>query len=78
MIEKKHIQNIYLFSFFTFGFVDIIPSTLSNINLPLDTIEALAWGSNLEWGFNKHPPLSAFLTNFLLHFWPTRLGILFS
>jgi len=34
--------------------------TLSNVNLPLDTIEALAWGSNLEWGFNKHPPLSAF------------------
>ena len=33
---------------------------ISNINLPLDTIEALAWGSNLEWGFNKHPPFSAF------------------
>jgi 4-amino-4-deoxy-L-arabinose transferase-like glycosyltransferase len=29
--------------------------------LPLDTIEALAWGSNLDWGFNKHPPMSAFL-----------------
>ena len=37
----------------------LIPS-ISNINLPLDTIEALAWGSNLDWGFNKHPPLSAF------------------
>ena len=32
----------------------------TNNNLPLDTIEALAWGSNLDWGFNKHPPLSAF------------------
>ena len=31
-----------------------------NENLPLDTIEALAWGSNLEWGFSKHPPISAF------------------
>ena len=38
----------------------LIP-TLTNNNLPLDTIEALAWGSNLEWGFNKHPPMSAFL-----------------
>ena len=37
----------------------IVPS-LSNSNLPRDTIEALAWGSNLDWGFNKHPPLSAF------------------
>ncbi len=34
--------------------------TLTNNNLPLDTIEALAWGSNLDWGFNKHPPMSAF------------------
>ena len=39
--------------------------TLSNVNLPLDTIEALAWGSNLEWGFNKHPPLSAILVEFI-------------
>tara|TARA_B100000686_G_scaffold339943_1_gene414850 strand:+ start:585 stop:1967 length:1383 start_codon:yes stop_codon:yes gene_type:complete len=37
----------------------IVPS-LSNSNLPRDTIEALAWGSNLDWGFDKHPPLSAF------------------
>ena len=37
----------------------LIPS-ISNTNLPLDTIEALAWGSNLDWGFSKHPPLSAF------------------
>ena len=36
----------------------LIP-TFSNINLPLDTIEALAWGSDLDWGYNKHPPLSA-------------------
>ena len=35
--------------------------TFTNNNLPLDTIEALAWGSNLDWGFNKHPPMSAFL-----------------
>ena len=35
-----------------------IPS-ITNNNLPLDTIEALAWGSNLDWGFNKHPPMSA-------------------
>ena len=37
----------------------LVPS-LTNNNLPLDTIEALAWGSNLDWGFNKHPPASAF------------------
>tara|TARA_Y100000589_G_scaffold306397_1_gene321107 strand:+ start:38 stop:1366 length:1329 start_codon:yes stop_codon:yes gene_type:complete len=34
---------------------------ITNNNLPLDTIEALAWGSNLDWGFDKHPPMSAVL-----------------
>ena len=41
----------------------LIPS-ISNINLPLDTIEALAWGSNLDWGYNKHPPFSAWVAEF--------------
>ena len=38
----------------------LIPS-ISNTNLPLDTIEALAWGTNLDWGYNKHPPVSAWV-----------------
>ncbi len=38
----------------------LIPS-ISNINLPLDTIEALAWGGNLDWGYSKHPPFSAWV-----------------
>ena len=37
----------------------LVPS-LTNNNLPLDTIEALAWGNNLEWSFNQHPPTGAF------------------
>ncbi len=45
----------------------LIPS-LTNQNLPLDTIEALAWGSNLDWGFNKHPPLSAFAVEIIFQF----------
>ncbi len=60
MIEKKNISNVFLiFLIFHMIIWTLIP-TASNVNLPLDTIEALAWGSNLEWGFNKHPPLSAF------------------
>ena len=58
---KKNIHEIFI----TFLFIHLIIWTtipsLSNNNLPLDTIEALAWGSNLDWGFNKHPPLSAFV-----------------
>ena len=37
----------------------LIPSFTNN-NLPLDIIEHLAWGSNLDWGFIKHPPAVAF------------------
>ena len=33
--------------------------SLTNKNLPLDTIEHLAWASNLDWGFDKHPPMVA-------------------
>ena len=60
MILKKNITKVfYLFIFLHLFLWTLIPS-LSNSNLPLDTIEALAWGSNLDWGFNKHPPFSAF------------------
>jgi 4-amino-4-deoxy-L-arabinose transferase-like glycosyltransferase len=63
MISKNKITKVFfLFIFFHFLLWTLAPS-ISNINLPLDTIEALAWGSNLEWGFNKHPPLSAFAVN---------------
>ena len=53
--------NKLLYGFITVHLIlwTLIPS-LTNNNLPLDTIEALAWGSNLDWGFNKHPPASAF------------------
>ena len=64
MIQKKNINKIfYLFLFSHLLVWTLIPS-LSNTNLPLDTIEALAWGSNLDWGFSKHPPLSAFAVEF--------------
>jgi 4-amino-4-deoxy-L-arabinose transferase-like glycosyltransferase len=64
MIAKKNITKIFfLFLFFQLLLWTLVPS-ISNINLPLDTIEALAWGSNLDWGFSKHPPLSAFSVEF--------------
>ena len=57
---SRNINNIfYIFITAHLIFWTLIPS-LTNQNLPLDTIEALAWGSNLDWGFNKHPPMSAF------------------
>ncbi len=59
-VNYKNINNLfYILILAHLIFWTLIPS-LTNQNLPLDTIEALAWGSNLDWGFNKHPPMSAF------------------
>ena len=61
VIYKKQIKNLfYIFLVIHLILWTLVPS-LTNNNLPLDTIEALAWGSNLDWGFNKHPPMSAFI-----------------
>jgi hypothetical protein len=51
-------------------------SSISNTNLPLDTIEALAWGSNLDWGFNKHPPFSAFAVEFFYKYLESMIGLI--
>ena len=59
-VLNRNINNIFfIFALFHLMIWTLVPY-LTNNNLPLDTIEALAWGSNLEWGFNKHPPMSAF------------------
>ena len=60
MITKKNTHKIYFLFLFSHLLLWTIIPTLTNVNLPLDTIEALAWGSNIDWGFNKHPPFSAF------------------
>ena len=59
-LKKNNTSDLfYIFIIIHLILWTLAPS-LTNNNLPLDTIEALAWGSNLDWGFNKHPPSSAF------------------
>ena len=60
LLNKNNINNLF-YTFLTIHLIlwILVPS-LTNNNLPLDTIEVLAWGGNLDWGFNKHPPVSAF------------------
>ena len=59
MIKKDTIKILYLFLFVHLILWTLVP-TFSNKNLPLDVIEALAWGTDLSWGWDKHPPLSVF------------------
>jgi 4-amino-4-deoxy-L-arabinose transferase-like glycosyltransferase len=61
-VFKRNINNIFFIFLLSHLIIWTLVPTLTNHNLPLDTIEALAWGSNLEWGFNKHPPASAFFS----------------
>ena len=58
-IRKRDINKILIYFLFTHLAVWTLVPAITNTNLPLDTIEALAWASYLDWGFIKHPPLSA-------------------
>ena len=60
LLNKNNIDKLFYIFITTHLILWILIPSLTNNNLPLDTIEALAWGSNLDWGFNKHPPASAF------------------
>ena len=58
--NERNINNCFYIFITAHLIVWTLIPTLTNNNLPLDTIEALAWGSDLDWGYNKHPPASAF------------------
>ncbi len=61
-VLNRNITNIFFIFAFLHTMIWTLVPTITNDNLPLDVIEALAWGSNLDWGFNKHPPASAFFS----------------
>ena len=58
--KKKDVHNYLIIFLFAHLIIWTFVPSITNQNLPLDTIEALAWSSNLDWGYGKHPPLSAF------------------
>jgi 4-amino-4-deoxy-L-arabinose transferase-like glycosyltransferase len=59
-LNKNNIGKLFFIFIISHLILWTLVPSLTNNNLPLDTIEALAWGSNLDWGFDKHPPASAF------------------
>ena len=62
IVLNRNINNIFFIFVISHLLIWTLTPSLTNKNLPLDTMEALAWGSNLDWGFNKHPPMSAFFS----------------
>ncbi len=61
-VLNRNINNLFFIFALSHLLIWTLTPSITNNNLPLDTIEALAWGSNLDWGFNKHPPMSAFFS----------------
>ncbi len=64
ILPGKEKNIFYLLCLYHLIIWTIVPY-LSNKNLPLDVIEALAWGQDFNLGYNKHPPLSAWIPGLL-------------
>lgn len=64
ILPGKEKNIFYLLCLYHLIIWTIVPY-LSNKNLPLDVIEALAWGQDFDLGYNKHPPLSAWIPGLL-------------
>ncbi len=68
MLNKYNYTTLFYIFLLSHLIIWTIAPSISNTNLPLDTIEALAWGSNLSWGYSKHPPVSAFMVEVVYNF----------
>ncbi len=72
MLIKNNYKTLFIIFLLSHLIIWTITPSLSNVNLPLDTIEALAWGSKLSWGYSKHPPVSAFFVEVIYNFFGNR------
>jgi 4-amino-4-deoxy-L-arabinose transferase-like glycosyltransferase len=61
-IKQGQINKFFVIFLFVHVSIWTLIPTLGNSNLPLDTIEALAWASDIQWGYSKHPPSSAWFS----------------
>ena len=59
-VFNRNINKIFLIFALSHLIIWTLVPSITNNNLPLDVIEGLAWGSNLDWGSVKHPPMKSF------------------
>jgi len=64
-IKQGQISKFFVIFLFVHVLIWTLIPTLANFNLPLDTIEALAWASDIQWGYSKHPPSSAWFSGLI-------------
>ena len=58
-IRKINIRNVLAIFLFSHIIIWTVVPSISNSNLPLDVIEAIAWSDGWPLGWDKHPPLSS-------------------
>ena len=58
-IRKINIRNVLPIFLFSHIIIWTVVPAISNSNLPLDVIEAIAWSDGWPLGWDKHPPLSS-------------------
>ncbi len=63
-IKKKNIHKILIFFLLSHAVIWTLVPSISNNNLPLDVIEAIAWSEGWPLGWDKHPPLSSWFPGF--------------
>ena len=71
-VLNRNTNNIFFILAISHLIIWTVVPSLTNKNLPLDTIETLAWGSNLDWGFEKHPPVSAFFSEIFIQIFGSK------
>ena len=58
-VKQAQIKKLFIIFLFIHVLIWTVIPAFINSNLPLDTVEALAWATDIQWGYSKHPPLSA-------------------
>ncbi len=62
-VLNRNVNNIFFIFILSHLIIWTLIPSLTNNNLPLDTVEKIAWGNSLDWGFSKHPPVSPFFAD---------------
>jgi len=63
-IKKNSLNKILTFFLISHAVIWTLVPSISNDNLPLDVIEAIAWSNGWPMGWEKHPPLSSWFPGF--------------
>ena len=77
----KNTDQRYSLYFYAFVAVHVLVwtllPTLLRYDLPLDSIEAISWGEAWQFGYIKHPPLSAWMAESMVQIFPEQMWAIY-